>query len=89
MTARVIKIVISLPVGGAAERGKPEHLRIVLIRQIVDPAKDRQVGVYFIFRATLRNAQPATRAFRLRVHSAAMRFPPNCLAIENRAESPR
>ena len=43
-------------VRGAPKRGKPKHFRIMLVRQIVDPAKDRHVAVNFIFGCDVNEA---------------------------------
>ena len=38
---------LHLTIHSAAERGKTENLRVMLVRQIVDPAEDRQVRAMF------------------------------------------
>src|SRR5437763_13648951 len=51
-----LKAQLHPSISGAPKRGKPKNFRIMLVRQIVDPAKDRQVRVYFIFRRYVNEA---------------------------------
>src|SRR6266487_4935317 len=55
---------------GASQCGKTENLRVMFVRQIVDPAEDRQMWVHFIFR---RNVDEPI-IFDVEIRSAEIQF---------------
>src|SRR5947199_9219820 len=57
-------------VGGASQRGETENLRVMFVRQIVDPAEDRQMRLHFIFH---RNVDEAV-IFDIEISSPELQF---------------
>src|SRR6266446_3551161 len=57
-------------VNSTPQRGKSKNLCVMFVRQIVDPAEDRQVRVHFIFR---RNVNEAV-IFYIEIWSAEINF---------------
>src|SRR3954452_11337372 len=52
----LLKPHLHAAIRGAAERGKTEYFRIMFVREIVDPAKDRHVWIHFILGRNVHEA---------------------------------
>src|SRR5207248_2731470 len=53
-----------------AQRGKAKNLRVMLVRQIVDSAEDRQVRVHLVFHCNIDEAV----IFDIEIRSAEIQF---------------
>jgi hypothetical protein len=51
-----LKAQLHPSVRGAPNRGKPKNLRVMLVRQIVNPTEDRHVAVNFVFGCDVNEA---------------------------------
>jgi hypothetical protein len=47
----------------AAERGETEHLRVMFVREVVDPAEAGRMRIHFIFRCNVHEAVSSISKF--------------------------
>src|SRR5438477_10235539 len=66
----LLKLQLHSSVRGASQCRETENLRVMFIRQIVDPAEDRQMWVYFVFR---RNVDEVV-IFDVEIRAAEIQF---------------
>ena len=59
-------------VGRSSQRRKTKHFRVLLVRQVIDPAEDREMGVEGIFRCEIYKRV----VFDIEIRSAKIQFLP-------------